>query len=367
MSNFSATPLEKLVKKLGNSNADIRKHLQYFETQRKTTDFNAIKVAYLNTPLCVDQTNLADLLSKHEDAHQPLYIDLYNRANFTVANNLMESGYQSGSTSRFAITKQPLIAVKIKIDLANLKRWDAYTTSPIEKWQLEYEYLTMQAWLDLLQAFNMQVLSYLDSIKSNIAGYGSRFPRSGNFKLIPSNKADVMYRMMRTESRENKFGRSGKPYVLGSLGMSETLENIHAYGNNNEKNLTKQLDWFEPIDTDAISVPNQNAYDALLYLIDAGGIAADTWVYDFQVPDYYKMENERWDIFQMPQIVDGLPPIKIGYKDNLRKTNDLGTYATEEARINRTFEAMYWTTPVLFRAHSSVASDSPVIAYLLQK
>jgi len=46
MSDFSATPLEKLVHKLGSPNPDIRKHLQRFETMRKTTDFNALKLAY---------------------------------------------------------------------------------------------------------------------------------------------------------------------------------------------------------------------------------------------------------------------------------------------------------------------------------
>jgi hypothetical protein len=369
MSDFSATPLEKLVQKLGSPNPDIRKHLQRFETMRKTTDFNALKLAYENTPLCVDQTQLQNMLAKHQDPTQPLFIDLYNRRDFTVANDLTETGFEAGSTARFAVTKQGLVAVKITIDLANLKRWDAYTEDPAEKWQLEYEYLTTQAFLDLMQALNNQVVAYLDSIKAPAGGAGTRFvtAAAGDYKEIPSTEADVLYRKMRTESRENRFGRAGKPYVLGSLVMAENLEDINSYGPNNQRNLREQLDWFTPMDTDSLLVPDPVADDAIMYLVDAGGLFAESWVYDYNVPEYYKMENERWDAIQMPPIVEGMPPIKIGYKDTLSKTDDFATFNIEESRINRRFTAMFWTNLVLGRAHSSVAGDSPVVAYLLKK
>jgi len=368
MSDFSATPLEKLVKKLGSPDPDIRRHLQRFETMRKTTDFNALKLAYAHTPKCVDPVQLADMLRKHEDPTQPLFIDLFNRANFTVSGNLTETGYESGSTARFAVTKQPLQAVKVSMNLANLKRWDAYTTDAAEKWQLEYEYLTMQAWLDLVQGLNAQVLAFLDANKATAGGAGTKFAAVGDFKEIPAAQANVMYRYMKTESRENRFGRSGgKPSVLGSLVMAETLENIGSFGPNNNQNLQRQLDWFDPIDTDALAVPDPLVDDALMYLIDDGGIAADSWVYNFEVPDYYKMENERWDMIELPSIVEGLPPIKIGYKDTLRKSDDNATFSIEEARINRSFEAMFWTNLVLFKAHSSVPGDTPIVGYVLKK
>jgi len=367
MSNFAATPLEKLVEKLGSPNPDIRRHLQFFETRRKTTDFNALKVAFDHTPNCVDPVQLNAMLAKHQDPTQPLYIDLYNRRNFTVANNLQETGYESGSTARFTVNKQGLLSVKITIDVANLKRWDAYTENLAEKWQMEYDYLVTEAWMNLLQALNGQVLTFLDSVKATNGGAGTRFANTGDFKVIPWEDSKTIYRKMRTEAKENRFGRSGRPTVLGSLVMAENLENISGFGPNNNENLQQQLDWFDPVSTDALAVPTPAEDESLLYLIDRGGIAAASWVYNFEVPEMYKMSNERWDTVELSGLVDGLPPIKIGYKDTLSKTDDFATYAIEESRINRKYQAMFWTNLVLLRAHSSVATESPVIAYIHKK
>ena len=368
MSDFSATPLDKLVKKLGDNDRNIRRHLQRFELERKTTDFNAVKTIYKHTPLCVDETRLADMLNKHEDPTQPLFIDLYHRINFTVANNLTESGFQTGSTARFQLVKQQLRSVKFTINLANLKRWDAYTTDPAEKWQMEYDYLFVEAVRSLLQGLNNQVVTYFDSIKAPAGGVGTRFAAAGDFKVIPANLASTMYRRMRTEARENRFGRTARPTVLGSLVMAETLEDINSFGPNNNQNLREQLDWFDPMDTDAMAVPDVATDDALLYMIDGGGVGAASWVYDFNVPASYQMSNETWRTLNIPQgIVDGLPTIQIGYKDTLRKTDNFATFNIEEARINREFTAMIWTNLVLFRAYSSVPTESPVIAYVLKK
>jgi hypothetical protein len=154
MPDVSLTPVQNAINAINDPNR-IPEYLERFQL-RKKVHIPALRLLADSTPLLFDKTELDREFGCITDPSQDVQLDLFQDFDPTIYNDLVDGGYECGSTVRVTIGRQSLIASKLcldKSDYNRLYKWcEGQGISGEAILQVMYNYLVTKGFEAILQA-----------------------------------------------------------------------------------------------------------------------------------------------------------------------------------------------------------------------
>ena len=375
MPDVSLTPVQNAINAINDPNR-IPEYLERFQIRDKV-HIPALRLLADSTPLLFDKSELDREFACVTDPSQDVQVDLFQDFDPTIFGDLIDSGYECGSTVRVTIGRQNLISVKLCLDKSDYNRiykWcEGNGVSGEDILQVMYNYLVTKGFEAMLQAMETQALTWLDSIKHVGGGVGTRYTADVNdYKRIPLAEEDkALLGIDEDGVFSNYFDDNGTPQLIGGSGFRYNWMSNMLHGASNDVNLAKQNEMFTPYFSRAIGVTDPVNDSWRSFLVARGGVGMTTWVYDYVpgVQDWLKTSDKMFEVAQIPNIAKGgdTPPINVGIISNVRDIDNFAVHAHEYARHDTGLRIMMYAEPVFVSAYSPVAGESPVIGYIQDK